>query len=96
MSSTGDTTTEDSIQSNQQNIADTTKSNMFLDITNANHIGERDDSLEDYYKRRILNNSIENRLGGSSDALRYIRRMPVDDNGKYHFLIQFGLYLTKF
>ena len=76
---------KNSIDSNEQNAADTTKSNMFLDITNANHIGIKDNSLEDYYKRRILNNNTENRLGGSKDALKYLKKMPEDNNGKVSF-----------
>lgn len=76
---------KDSIKSNEQNSADTTKSNMFLDITNANHIGQKDNSIEDYYKRRILNNNTENRLGGSKDAMKYLKKMPEDNNGKVSF-----------
>lgn len=74
-----------SIESNEQNAADTTRSNMFLDITNANHIGQKDNSLEDYYKRKILNNNTENRLGGSKSAMEYLKKMPEDNNGKVTF-----------
>ena len=58
---------------------------MFTDITNANDIGMMDMSLDDYYKRRLLNNSTENRLGGSNDAMKYVKKMPRDNNGKVSF-----------
>ena len=41
---------------------------MFLDINNPHDTGTQDMSLEDYYKRRLLINSGENRLGGSKSA----------------------------
>ena len=82
---TDDKETKKSISSNEQNIADTTKSNMFTDITNASNVGKKDMSLEDYYQRRILNNNTENRLGGSKQALKYLKKMPQDDNGKVSF-----------
>ena len=50
------------------NAADTTMANMFLDINNPHDTGTRDMSLEDYYNRRLLINSEENRLGGSKSA----------------------------
>ena len=50
------------------NAADTTMANMFLDINNPHDTGTQDMSLEDYYKRRLLINSGENRLGGSKSA----------------------------
>ena len=50
------------------NAADTTMANMFLDINNPHDTGRQDMSLEDYYKRRLLINSGENRLGGSKSA----------------------------
>tara|TARA_B100000963_G_scaffold348556_2_gene356333 strand:+ start:11517 stop:12320 length:804 start_codon:yes stop_codon:yes gene_type:complete len=80
-----DKETKKSISSNQQNIADTTRSNMFTDITNASNVGKKDMSLEDYYQRRILNNNTENRLGGSKQALKYLKKMPQDNNGKVSF-----------
>ena len=80
-----DDETDQNIQSNQQNIADTSQSNMFTDITNANDIGMMDMSLDDYYKRRLLNNSTENRLGGSDDAMKYVKKMPRDNNGRVSF-----------
>lgn len=80
-----DDETVQNIQSNQQNIADTSQGNMFTDITNANDIGMMDMSLDDYYKRRLLNNSTENRLGGSNAAMKYIKKMPRDNNGKVSF-----------
>ena len=80
-----DDETVQNIQSNQQNIADTSQGNMFTDITNANDIGMMDMSLDDYYKRRLLNNSTENRLGGSDDAMKYVKKMPRDNNGKVSF-----------
>ena len=80
-----DKKTENSIKSNEKNIADTSKGNMFTDITNAKHIGKKDMSLEDYYQRRILNNNTENRLGGSKQALDKLKKMPQDDNGKVTF-----------
>ena len=50
------------------NAADTTMANMFLDINNPHDTGTLDMSLEDYYNRRLLINSGENRLGGSKSA----------------------------
>ena len=55
------------------------------DITNASNVGKKDMSLEDYYQRRILNNNTENRLGGSKQALKYLKKMPQDNNGKVSF-----------
>ena len=52
----------------QVNAADTTMANMFLDINNPHDTGTKDMSLEDYYNRRLLINSGENRLGGSKSA----------------------------
>ena len=86
---------KNSIDSNEQNAADTTKSNMFLDITNANHIGIMDNSLEDYYKRRILNNNTENRLV-VANSTKYLKRCQRITMVKYHFSTLFGLYLINF
>ena len=63
--------------------ADTSTGNMFLDINNPSHIGEKDMSLEDYYSRRILNNNNENRLGGSKTA--YTRQYRPDKKRKVHY-----------
>jgi len=59
---------DNSNESGQVNAADTTMANMFLDINNPHDTGTKDMSLEDYYNRRLLINSGENRLGGSKSA----------------------------
>ena len=51
-----------------KHASDTDTGNMFLDVTNPEHIGRRDLSLEDYYNRQLLNKYSENRLGGSKSA----------------------------
>jgi hypothetical protein len=66
------------------NAADTTMANMFLDINNPHHTGTQDMSLDDYYKRRLLVNSGENRLGGSKSAYTN-KYKPQDRFGKIRF-----------
>ena len=66
------------------NAADTTMANMFLDINNPHNTGTRDMSLEDYYNRRLLINSGENRLGGSKSAYTN-KYKPQDRFGKIRF-----------
>ena len=51
-----------------KHASDTDTGNMFLDVTNPDHIGKKDLSLEDYYNRQLLNKYSENRLGGSKSA----------------------------
>ena len=51
---TDDKETKKSISSNQQNVADTARSNMFTDITNASNVGKKDMSL---VKKEIANTS---------------------------------------
>jgi len=65
------------------NNADTTTGNMFLDINNPSHIGQKDMSLEDYYNRRILNNNKENRLGGSKSS--YTEQYKPDNKRKIQY-----------
>ena len=75
---------EENNVSARSNNADTSTGNMFLDINNPSHTGQKDMSLEDYYKRRILNNSSENRLGGSKTA--YTKQYKPDNKGrKVHY-----------
>ena len=66
------------------NAADTTMANMFLDINNPHDTGTQDMSLEDYYNRRLLINSVENRLGGSSSAYSNQYR-PQNNYGNIRF-----------
>ena len=66
------------------NAADTTMANMFLDINNPNDTGTQDMSLEDYYNKRLLINSGENRLGGSKSAYTN-KYKPQDRFGKVRF-----------
>ncbi len=82
-----DTATGESIETNQENAADTSQSSLYTDtsdatiyndIGNPSDIGMVDNSLEDYYRRQILDRDTENRLGGSEPRLR---GMPKDGDG---------------
>ena len=70
--------------SGKVNAADTTMANMFLDINNPYDTGKLDMSLEDYYNRRLLINSGENRLGGSKSAYTN-KYKPQNRFGKVRF-----------
>ena len=59
---------ENTTEVKPKHASDTDTGNMFLDVTNPEHIGQRDLSLEDYYNRQLLNKYSENRLGGSKSA----------------------------
>ena len=59
---------EEAAEVKPKHASDTDTGNMFLDVTNPDHIGQKDLSLEDYYNRQLLNKYSENRLGGSKSA----------------------------
>lgn len=75
---------DNSNESGQVNAADTTMANMFLDINNPHDTGTKDMSLEDYYNKRLLINSGENRLGGSKSAYTN-KYKPQNKFGKVRF-----------
>jgi len=76
--------TVDGTANGMVNAADTTMANMFLDINNPNDTGTLDMSLEDYYNKRLLINSGENRLGGSKSAYTN-KYKPQNKFGKVRF-----------
>ena len=75
---------DNSKKGGQVNAADTTMANMFLDINNPHDTGKPDMSLEDYYNKRLLINSGENRLGGSKSAYTN-KYKPQNKFGKVRF-----------
>ena len=58
-------------------------------------IGQKDLSLDDYYKRNLLSSRVENRLGGSSNAYTKTYK-PINPNATPRFSIQLGDYFINF
>ena len=62
----------------------TQEASPYRDATNPDDFGEKDLSLDDYYKRRLLASSVENRLGGSTNAYTKTYK-PLNPNAKPRF-----------